>query len=45
MENNKNTVANGLLVVVVIAAVFLVGYLIFGYSGTDAPGQSYRQNV
>ena len=35
MENNKNTVANGLLVVVVIAAIFLVGYLIFGYSGTD----------
>jgi hypothetical protein len=30
MENNKNSVANGLLVVVVIAAVSLVGFLIFG---------------
>jgi hypothetical protein len=35
MENNKNTVANGLLVVVVIAAVFLVGFLIFGNTGVD----------
>jgi uncharacterized membrane protein len=30
MESNKNSVANGLLIVVTIAAVFLVGFLIFG---------------
>ena len=35
MENNKNTMANGLLVVVVIAAVLLVGFLIFGNTGAD----------
>jgi Skp family chaperone for outer membrane proteins len=35
MENNKNTVANVLLVGVVIAAVFLVGFLIFGSAGVD----------
>ena len=35
MENNKNSVANGLLVVVTIAAVLLVGYLIFGNSDVD----------
>ena len=35
MENNKFTVANVLLVGVVIAAVFLVGFLIFGNSGVD----------
>jgi hypothetical protein len=33
MENHKNSLANGLLVVVVIAAVFLVGLLIFGTTG------------
>jgi hypothetical protein len=37
MENNKNAVANFLLVVVVIAAVFLVGFLIFGKSGANIP--------
>jgi Heavy-metal resistance len=37
MENNKNAVANVLLVVVVIAAVFLVGFLIFGKSGANIP--------
>ena len=35
MENNKNSVANGLLIVVTIAAVLLVGFLIFGNSGVD----------
>jgi hypothetical protein len=37
MENNKNTVANVLLVVVTIAAVSLVGFLIFGKSGANIP--------
>jgi hypothetical protein len=35
MENNKNSVSNGLLIVVTIAAVLLVGFLIFGNSGVD----------
>jgi hypothetical protein len=35
MEYNKNSVANGLLIVVTIAAVLLVGFLIFGNSGVD----------
>ena len=35
MENNKNSVANGLLIVVTIAAVLLVGFLIFGNSDVD----------
>jgi len=35
MENNKNSLANGLLIVVTIAAVLLVGFLIFGNSDVD----------
>jgi hypothetical protein len=35
MEYNKNPLANGLLVVVTITAVFLVGFLIFGNTGID----------
>ena len=35
MEYNKNSLANGLLVVVTITAVFLVGFLIFGNAGVD----------
>ena len=35
MEYNKNPLANGLLVVVTITAVFLVGFLIFGNTGVD----------
>ena len=35
MEYNKNSLANGLLVVVTIMAVFLVGFLIFGSAGVD----------
>lgn len=35
MEYNKNSMANGLLVVVTIMAVFLVGFLIFGSAGVD----------
>lgn len=35
MEYNKNTLANGLLVVVTITAVFLVGFLIFGSASVD----------
>jgi len=35
MENSKNSLANGLLVVVTIAAVFLVGFLIFGNTDVD----------
>jgi len=35
MEYNKNSLANGLLVVVVIAAIFLIGLLIFGNPGID----------
>jgi len=35
MENNKNSVANGLLIVVTIAAILLVGFLIFGNTGVD----------
>ena len=35
MENNKNSMANGLLIVVTIAAVLLVVFLIFDNSGVD----------
>ncbi|MGB5424484.1 MAG: periplasmic heavy metal sensor [Desulfobacterales bacterium] len=35
MEYNKKSLANGLLVVVTITAVFLVGFLIFGNAGVD----------
>ena len=35
MEYNKNSLANGLLVVVTITAVFLVGFLIFGNADVD----------
>ena len=35
MEYNKNSLANGLLVVVTITAVFLVGFLIFGKADVD----------
>ena len=35
MENNKNSMANVLLIVVTIAAVLMVGFLIFGNSGVD----------
>jgi hypothetical protein len=48
MENNKNSVANGLLIVVTIAAVLLVGFLIFGNSGvhvTDKKPISASQGV
>ena len=35
MEDNKNSLANGLLVAVTITAVFLVGFLVFGNAGVD----------
>jgi ABC-type transporter Mla subunit MlaD len=35
METNKNSLATGMLAVVVLAAVFLVGILIFGFPGHD----------
>ena len=38
METNKNSLATGMLAVVVLAAVFLVGILIFWSPGHDVAG-------